>query len=114
MGSVKPLPRARIVSDGTGPGTHLYDAEGNEILRDYIKSIAWEISGPGKLARVRLELTPAELEVEGELASVEADVVRQDHEDVKPIWSVRHSEVTGEALKTWLTEQRSRDIGRFF
>lgn len=73
-------PNLRIVSDGTGAGTRLLDANGNEILAGNIRCIRWEISGNGpqaRVAQVTLELMPVALEVTGQLAEVRAAVAAE-------------------------------------
>jgi hypothetical protein len=75
--ALKPYPRVRIVSDGTGKGTHVYDAEGNEVLKGEIRAITWELAPANHfLGRVKLELVGAKLEAEGALTEVEAPVMK--------------------------------------
>jgi hypothetical protein len=96
--ALKPYPRVRIVSDGTGKGTHVYDAEGNEVLKGEISGITWEMNREGHfLGRVKLELVGAKLEAEGALVEVEVPVMKT----VPP-------GLSGDALKRWLEERGKR------
>ena len=55
------MKRLKIVSDGTGPGTHVYDADGKELHG--ITRVSWSIE-PGRFAVVTLDCL-AEIEAAG-------------------------------------------------
>jgi hypothetical protein len=58
----------RIVSDGTGLGTKVYDADGHEI-KGCITKIVWMIDGERRTGRARITFD-----------LVEVDLVGQTHE----------------------------------
>lgn len=57
--------RIKIVSDGTGIGTKVINADTGERLR-WIKRISWSISGPDELATATVHFTKVEIEVIGD------------------------------------------------
>jgi hypothetical protein len=74
----KRYPLYKIVSDGTGPGTRLTNADGtpNPALEEFfsasVRRVSWELAA-GKVARITLELMPLEVELTGEVQEVNAE-----------------------------------------
>ncbi|APR40016.1 hypothetical protein [Paraburkholderia sp. SOS3] len=58
--------RMRIVSDGTGLGTKVYDADGHEI-KGCITKIVWVIDGDRRVGRARITFDMVEVDLVGEV-----------------------------------------------
>ena len=58
--------KIKIVSDGTGPGTKVVDAETGELV-EMVQSAKWSISGPDELAVTEIVVAGVEVDVEGEI-----------------------------------------------
>lgn len=80
--------KIRIVSNGMGHGTRVYDADGNEI--DHTLSVAWRVNGPGiASATIEVNRVQADIWAEAEfiervagspsliLAAIQAELARQ-------------------------------------
>lgn len=70
------LPKVKIVSNGTGRGTRVFDGDGREILYGCIQEIECHIDRGGP--RVSILLTRAEVEIEGCLEKITAPVDRAE------------------------------------
>ena len=57
--------RIKITSNGTWHGTRIVNAETGEVIEG-VMTAAWEVTDPTELARVTLEVTGVEVELEGE------------------------------------------------
>jgi hypothetical protein len=68
----------KIVSNGLND-FHVYDGEGNEILKGAVRNVVWKF-GAHSTGRVYIELLPVAVEVEGELAGLEADMDQAEAE----------------------------------
>jgi hypothetical protein len=59
--------RMRLVSDGTGPGTKLFDTDGNEVKLDRCRCVAWAVDEKTKLGILKAEFFAVEIDAEGGL-----------------------------------------------
>src|SRR5688500_12043669 len=57
--------RMKVVSDGTGPGTKLYDGDGNPISLDLCQSMTWHCSREPALLTVHFLRVAVEAETNG-------------------------------------------------
>lgn len=56
----------RIVSDGTGLGTKVFDADGHEI-KGCITKIEWDIDGERQVGRARITFDLVEVDLVGDI-----------------------------------------------
>lgn len=56
----------RVVSDGTGAGTHVYDPDGREVT-DSIMAVEWQIGDGANPARLVLRPVASVVELSGEV-----------------------------------------------
>ena len=57
--------KIKIVSDGTGPGTQIVNAETGEPI-ERVMNVTWSVPDPGALAVVTMTVHAVEAEIEGE------------------------------------------------
>jgi hypothetical protein len=56
--------KIKIVSDGTGPGTHVLDE--NNMMIEHVVSVNWCIEHPGALATARLVIAGVSVVLDGD------------------------------------------------
>jgi hypothetical protein len=58
--------RYRIVSDGTGLGTKIYEPDGRQMDVSWITKVEWSIEGGGGIGFARLTIANVEVDVVGD------------------------------------------------